>query len=122
MAVKFAEIEAVLNAEPTAGASVGLQWGWSREWNTEYMRMLAASVVAFVNLLIVAQARALSLLVLILGLPAAPVSGAAPAAPAPAAAPAAAAAAATPAPCSWPWLAPGLHQLVDWARETETRG
>jgi hypothetical protein len=34
---------------------VGAQWAWSTAWNDEYMRMLAASLVAFFNLAIVAQ-------------------------------------------------------------------
>lgn len=35
--------------------TIGEQWAWTKEWNTEYMRMLAASLVAFLNLAIVAQ-------------------------------------------------------------------
>jgi hypothetical protein len=40
---------------PDTHVSVGAQWAWTREWNDEYMRMLAASMVAFLNLAIVAQ-------------------------------------------------------------------
>jgi len=40
---------------PATYAVVGEQWAWSAEWNTEHMRMLAAAIVAFCNLLVVAQ-------------------------------------------------------------------
>ena len=61
MVKNYFEIEAVLSGgsgsdgAPLTRQSVGLQWAWSREWNTEHMRMLAAALVAFLNLVIVAQ-------------------------------------------------------------------
>mmetsp|Transcript_4865 Transcript_4865/g.6293 ORF Transcript_4865/g.6293 Transcript_4865/m.6293 type:complete len:501 (-) Transcript_4865:289-1791(-) len=56
MLVNYFHIMHVLTvADPDTHVSVGAQWAWSREWNDEYMRMLAASLVAFLNLAIVAQ-------------------------------------------------------------------
>jgi hypothetical protein len=56
MFVNYFHIMHVLTGvEPDTYVSIGAQWAWSREWNTEYMRMLAAALVAFLNLAIVAQ-------------------------------------------------------------------
>jgi hypothetical protein len=45
----------VVDGTPDTGVKIGKQWAWSTEWNDEFMRMVAASVVAFLNLAIVAQ-------------------------------------------------------------------
>jgi hypothetical protein len=64
MWVNYNAIERVLHPEweygedPTlwpSRASVGWQWAWSREWNTEHMRMFAGALAAACNLCIVAQ-------------------------------------------------------------------
>mmetsp|Transcript_39597 Transcript_39597/g.88589 ORF Transcript_39597/g.88589 Transcript_39597/m.88589 type:complete len:444 (+) Transcript_39597:71-1402(+) len=48
-------METLTGSEPDTHVTVGTNWAWSTEWNDEYMRMLAASLVAFLNLVIVAQ-------------------------------------------------------------------
>jgi len=55
MIVNYFQIMSVLDGEPDTGVEVGRQWAWTASWNDEFMRMLAASLVALLNLAIVAQ-------------------------------------------------------------------
>jgi len=51
----FLHIQEVLSGGGEAGVNLGYMWAWSAEWNNEYMRMLAGSLVAAANLAVVAQ-------------------------------------------------------------------